>query len=239
MARLDLPPLGPPPADLHRRELFVTAWTKALYRVHRVDKVPLFFGATGVNRFDDPRGEFAVLYTSADLDGAFSETFAGVSSLSVTALSARAWCLIQPGRTLRVCDLRQHGLARIGADGRLCTGDRSEAQQWSRALWSHPAEIDGIVTTLERISRRRSSPSSTEPKTRSLHLPLIHFSSSNIESRPRDCWTDTESHCCRTDPISKTDTRVAASVRHVVRTSAPSLPAAGIDLRMQLSQRRG
>lgn len=143
MARPEPGPLHPP-TDLHDRKLLLTSWVARLYRVHSRQRDPLFFGRTGVNRFDDPQAAFGVLYASANLDGAFSETFAGVSSLSVPALSARAWSELTPTRDLNLCDLRRHGLARIGADGRLCTGSHAEAQAWSRAIWSHPSAVDGI-----------------------------------------------------------------------------------------------
>ena len=46
---------------------------------------------------------------------------------------------------LRFVDLfTTGGLTRIGADGRLFTGSYKVAQQWSRALHSHPSKPDGI-----------------------------------------------------------------------------------------------
>jgi hypothetical protein len=44
-----------------------------------------------------------------------------------------------------VCDLTGAGLAQIGADGRLTAGDRRVAQQWSHAIWRHPAAVDGLL----------------------------------------------------------------------------------------------
>jgi hypothetical protein len=43
--------------------------------VHRKRHAPLFFGKTGDNRFDDPRGEYGVLYAGASEGCAFIETF--------------------------------------------------------------------------------------------------------------------------------------------------------------------
>ena len=37
------------------------------------------------------------------------------------------------------------GLARIGADERLCSGSHRVAQVWSLSLWSHPDQPDGIL----------------------------------------------------------------------------------------------
>jgi hypothetical protein len=144
MAQPDLPPFGGPPSDLLERELLLAEWGAPVYRVHHRERDPIFFGKTGRHRFDDPQNQYGVLYASADLDGAFSETFAGVSSLSVSSLTVNGWSVIESRRALRLCDLREHGLARIGADGRLCTGSRRDAQAWSRQLWRHPATIDGI-----------------------------------------------------------------------------------------------
>lgn len=144
MAPRDLDPLGAPPDDFDRRELILTEWGQPFYRVHRADYDALYFGRTGGNRFDDPAGRFGVLYASADLEGGFSETFAGVTSVSVTSLTSNGWSIIELRQGLRLCDLRDHGLARIGADGRLCTGARQDAQLWSRAIWAHPAAVDGI-----------------------------------------------------------------------------------------------
>jgi hypothetical protein len=156
MAPPDLGPLGPPPRDLHRRVLVVTGWSATLYRVHRVDRDARYFGKAARNRFDDPDGEFGVLYASADLDGGFSETFAGVMAVSVSSMMAYGWSVIGLTRELNLCDLRDVGLARIGADGRLCAGSRQDAQRWARAIWTHPIAVDGICyparTNLARTS---------------------------------------------------------------------------------------
>jgi hypothetical protein len=156
MAPPDLGPLGLPPEDFDTRELVLTYWSAPLYRVHRVDREALYFGTTGRNRFDDPEHSFGVLYASGDLDGGFGETFSAVSSVTATALATSGWSIIEARRTLRLCDLRDHGLARIGADGRLCTGGRQDAQRWSRAIWGHPFLVDGICyparTNLSRTS---------------------------------------------------------------------------------------
>jgi hypothetical protein len=157
MAPPDLGPLGPPPHDLHRRALVVADWSASLYRVHRVDRDASYFGTAARNRFDDRDGEFGVLYASADLDGGFSETFAGALAVSVgSMMTTYGWSVMALHRDLRLCDLREVGLARIGADGRLCTGSRQDAQRWSRAIWTHPIAVDGICyparTNLARTS---------------------------------------------------------------------------------------
>jgi hypothetical protein len=153
MAPPELPPLGPPPRDLDDRDLVVVAWSAPCYRVHAVARNPLHFGRDVRHRFDDPRGEFGVLYASSELAGAFRETFAGVSSVTISALSARAWSELVPSRPLRLCDLTAEGLSRIGADARLTTGERGNAQDWSRALYTHHEDVDGL------LYRARTDPS--------------------------------------------------------------------------------
>jgi hypothetical protein len=107
---------------------------------------PAFWGRTGLNRFDAPHGEFGVLYASADHHGAFIETFGDAldRTVTTTALRGRAWARIEPARGLRVVDLTGRGLAHLGADERLCSGDHRIAQHWSLALWRHSASVDGL-----------------------------------------------------------------------------------------------
>ena len=49
------------------------AGTKLL-RVHWTAADPIRFSVGNANRFDAPGGEFGVLYTAADIEGAFVET---------------------------------------------------------------------------------------------------------------------------------------------------------------------
>jgi hypothetical protein len=46
---------------------------------------------------------------------------------------------------LRLVDLRGEGLARIGADARLCAGNHANATPWAYALWAYPDRSDGIA----------------------------------------------------------------------------------------------
>ncbi len=144
MAAREIGPLGPPPDDLAERDLITVEWTSPLYRVHRIDRNAVFFGRTRNNRFDDPSQEFGVLYAAEDVHGAFAETFGDVPALSVHALTANGYSTIRLGRPLHLADLRGNGLLRLGADMRLCAGEHADAQQWSRAIWFHPANVDGL-----------------------------------------------------------------------------------------------
>lgn len=146
MAPRSIGPLPPPPPDLQQQDLPVLAYRATLFRIHRNDRDPAFWGKTGDNRFDAPASQFGVLYAAADQYGAFIETCGELLNRTVTSnfLGARGWARVTPTRVLKLVDLSGSGLARIGADERLCSGEHDVAQQWSLALWQHPAAVDGI-----------------------------------------------------------------------------------------------
>ena len=146
MAPRSIGPLPPPPADLDDQDLRILEHRATLSRIHRIDQDPAFWGRTGRNRFDAPAGEFGVLYAATDEYGAFVETFGDGSSRTVTvnSLTATGWSRVEPQRDLRLVDLSGPGLAQIGADERLCSGEHDVAQQWSLAMWRHPSSVDGL-----------------------------------------------------------------------------------------------
>jgi hypothetical protein len=122
------------------------AFRAILFRIHSTDRDPAFWGRTGNNGFDAPAGEFGVLYASQDQYEAFVESYGDALGriITTTSLAQRAWARVEPTRDLRLIDLSGSGLAKIGADERLCSGEHDVAQQWSLALWRHPAAVDGI-----------------------------------------------------------------------------------------------
>lgn len=149
--------LPPPPAHVENRELPILAYRRALYRIHRLHQDPAFWGKTGLNRFDAPGGEFAVLYAAADPAGAFIEAYGDSLNRTVTSssLNLRGWARVELTRDLRLVDLSGPGLAQLAADERLCSGDHDAAQQWSLTLWRHRASVDGLYY------RARHDPSRT------------------------------------------------------------------------------
>lgn len=170
MAPREIGLLGPPPDDFPKRDPVVLTWRKPSYRVHRLELNPIFFGTTGENRFDDPLGEFGVLYAAEDVYGAFAETFGDFPAITESALRERGYSTIALERPLRLADLRANGLLRLGADMRLCAGEHKDARLWSRAIWSHPAGVDGLCyptrhdpsrTALAFYDRAREALSST------------------------------------------------------------------------------
>lgn len=139
-------PLPAPPTGLDSRDLLLRHLVDPLFRIHRLTHDPAFWGTTGRNRFDAPARQFGVLYAAADRHAAFIETYGDSLARTITAnsLTDRGWASVSPTRELRLVDLCGPGLAKIGADERLCSGDHAVAQQWSLALWRHPASVDGL-----------------------------------------------------------------------------------------------
>jgi hypothetical protein len=115
-----------PPADLNQREPLVLEWTALLFRTHDTRFPALHFGRTLQNRFDAAGSEFGVLYLAADPYCSFIETFGqetGVRFVTMSALAARNLSEVRCKRKLRLINLASSGgLARVGADGRLCAG---------------------------------------------------------------------------------------------------------------------
>jgi len=152
-AQPDGAPPGPhpePPADLDQRVLpLQTADASTTFiRIYAVDREALAFSPSGAGRFDAPHGEYGVVYAAADALCAFIETFgrdAGYRLVTRGELQTRMLAQIHLRRPLRLVDLTGPGLAALGADGRLCTGDYAIAQRWSLALWRHPGEPDGLL----------------------------------------------------------------------------------------------
>jgi hypothetical protein len=147
MAPREVGPHPPPGADFHTLALPITVVGGPLVRIHRLNRHPAFWGRTGDNRFDAPAAEFGVLYAAADHHGAFIETCStGVSrAVSQAFLAARGWSEVHPLGDLRLVDLSGPGLAALGADARLCTGDHAVSQLWALAIWQHPEHVDGLL----------------------------------------------------------------------------------------------
>lgn len=136
-----------PPADLQARKLPIIQIEGPWFRIHHTRHSPLYYGKSGNNRFDDPMQEYGVMYVAIDPHGAFIETFGsqtGIRVISIAELSVRSMSQLSCEHPLKLLNITGSGIAHLGADGRLGTGDHRLAQRWARALWSHPAQIDGI-----------------------------------------------------------------------------------------------
>lgn len=135
-----------PPADFADRELALLRYSRVVVRVHRSSRDPIYYGKSGASRFDAPEGEYGVLYAGEDEACAFIETFGqatGLRLIDEAELAQRSWSFLHV-TSAELVDLTGEGLARLGADNRLCDGDHALAQAWSRALHAHPSRPDGI-----------------------------------------------------------------------------------------------
>lgn len=137
----------PPPVDLDGRRLPLRLVAGPVFRIYDLVNAPVYFGRAVRHRFDAPGKEFGVLYCGGDEHAAFVETFGRLPQggvVTTTALATRGLARLGFEPPLRLVDLTGEGLARLGADARLLTGDYHTAQQWSLALWRHPEQPDGI-----------------------------------------------------------------------------------------------
>jgi hypothetical protein len=123
----------------------------------------LHWGRARRHRFDDPDGEFGVLYVGSDECCAFVESFGdsraadGAIEIELADLDAKCLASLTVGKGITVIDLTGPGLANIGADGRLCSGDRYDiSQAWSRAIWLHPSKPHGIYYRARHDQSRTS-----------------------------------------------------------------------------------
>jgi len=136
-----------PPEDIATRKLPLVQLKSAMYRIHKSQYSPLYYGNSGRSRFDAPNREYGVMYVGTDSCSCFIETFGWQTGYKVVAISElRRYSIsqLQSQRQLTLVDLTGPGLARIGADARVCDGEHRLAQKWALSLWKHPENVDGI-----------------------------------------------------------------------------------------------
>ncbi len=146
-----------PPGDLRARALPLISEGGPWARAYRLAYPPKYFGRGGDQRFDDPARQFGVCYCGDGPTCAFIETLPTPTELGArtvlgvreAALLARGWATVtlrEGAAPLRLVDLTGSGLALVGANADLCScPDYGVPQRWSRALWSHPDQPDGIL----------------------------------------------------------------------------------------------
>ena len=122
-------------------------------RIHAQARNALWFGpARGrppIHRFDDPDGRFQVCYFGTTIEVCFAETFLRNPPVRMLALDDLARCSIatvEVRRDLRLASIHGASLARLGVTAELASGsDYAASQLWSRALWEHSDQPDGIL----------------------------------------------------------------------------------------------
>ncbi len=146
------------PEDFDDRELPVVEIDRDLWRIYRnTFDNPLFFRREPLYRFDAPQGRYGVCYCGCDEYVSFVETLGhspAINLITQAALDARSLVQIKIGFPLKLVNLTGEGLRAMGADSRLITGgDYEISRQWSRAIYEHPTDVDGI------LYRSRTDPS--------------------------------------------------------------------------------
>jgi len=140
--------LPPPPADLDTRKLPLVTISGDLFRIHPTIHHWRYFGRKKSERFDDPQGVFGVLYGSTTADAAFAEVFLRkLASMSVAQadLQSRAVSTFY-AKPLKCVELTGSGLRKLSCDNRISTEKPYlTTQLWSRALFLHPQQPDGLV----------------------------------------------------------------------------------------------
>jgi len=121
-------------------------------RIHAPGRNAFWFGPGSgrqpIHRFDDPEGRFRVCYFGTTLEVCFSETFLRnppARILALDDLAGRSVATLEVRRDLRLVPILGPSLARLGVTAELASGsDYVGSQLWSRTLWEHSDQPDGI-----------------------------------------------------------------------------------------------
>lgn len=157
-------PLGDPPSDLSERPLPLETYSGPAYRVHWLGHDPVRFGKDKRWRFDDPLGQYGVMYAAQTPEGAFAETLLpppgiltptvtlilGSVPVAATTIAVHGLASVTCNTPLQCVDLTGERLASIGADASIATGPWSTAQRWSRAFFTHSSEPDALLFRCRR-----------------------------------------------------------------------------------------
>ena len=152
-----------PTAAFRRHALSIIRVPKShcWYRLYPGIHNPLHFSMSKAGRFDAPDRSYGVLYIARQLSGAFVETLcrnAGATRpIPATAMDTYNVVEIRTSRLLRLVDLAGKGLARMGLDSRLSTGDYRVAQRWSEAFHRHADHVDGIIYPARHAPRQQAA----------------------------------------------------------------------------------
>jgi hypothetical protein len=151
-----------PQGDLNKRSLPVKTFAGRLFRSFPLAKgrIPagvFHFSRAKTERFDDPRQEYGVCYLGLDEAACFIETFGQTKPrvLDDLVIGKRGLAKVRAS-LLKLVDITAEGAFKIGTAGEVSAGDKAISQQWSRAFYDHPDNVDGILyrarNDLSRVS---------------------------------------------------------------------------------------
>lgn len=131
-----------------------------LHRIHRKTLSPLFFGpagATPLQRYDDPAGDYKTLYLALDLETAFGETLVRVPTVTdvlSTDVAVRARSTLVATRALTLYPLVDAGVSAHGLSFTELHGSDYRRTQAIGAEIHAGTRADGVLYT-SRFNDRR------------------------------------------------------------------------------------
>lgn len=145
--------LGFPDPELPLLELDITlVEPAALVRISAHAQGEPYFGRSGGNRFDDPNKQYGTCYAGLSLVTAIAESLLhdliprrGQYRVAADDIERRFVHSFE-GSPLRLANLTGASLNRLGGHGELSgTPSYEIPQAWSKAIFDHPADMDGFV----------------------------------------------------------------------------------------------
>jgi hypothetical protein len=125
---------------------------RRLVRISGYDSDEPHFGRTASHRFDDPRKEYGTSYFGLNLVTAIAESLlhdlepVGTRYQVAADEVKRRYIHTFDGYDLTLADLTGQSMNLLGAHaGLFGTANYRIPMRWSRAIYMHPAEVDGIL----------------------------------------------------------------------------------------------
>jgi hypothetical protein len=141
-----------PPPDLNSRipEIISLDSGVIVERFFNKSYEPVYFDRSLQGRLNAPDGSFGVLYTAAQLRGAFAETFLrdpSRTTIPLDLLNRKARVRLRTTRDLKLIKLSGIGLGRLGATAEVTHGGLpyDVPQAWSKSLHDLAIQPDGIA----------------------------------------------------------------------------------------------
>jgi len=135
----------------------------ALFRISAHATGEPYFGRSGGNRFDDPAKEYGTCYAGLSLITALAESLlhdlvprGGKYRVAVEDIERRFVHSFE-GAPLRLANLTGASLNRLGGHGELSgTPSYEIPQAWSKAVFEHPAAVDGFIYMSRLMNTERA-----------------------------------------------------------------------------------
>ncbi|MGF6408930.1 RES family NAD+ phosphorylase [Paraburkholderia sp. MM5482-R1] len=146
-------PLKSPARNFGTLELpVVTVKAELLFRISSYESGEPHFGKTASHRFDDSRREYGTSYFGLSLATAVAESLlhdlepVGTRYQVAADEVKRRFIHRFEGRDLALADLTGQSMNILGAHaGLFGAANYSIPMRWSRAIYAHPADVDGIL----------------------------------------------------------------------------------------------